>query len=102
MADQTGTIAAQTLIDALRAGGERSFDDARAMPPGVYTSPEFLAREQRDIFAHEWQCVGRASTLAAPGDYLSAQIGDQPTSGASYAPITPGITRSTASSKARR
>jgi phenylpropionate dioxygenase-like ring-hydroxylating dioxygenase large terminal subunit len=78
MADQTGTIAAQTLIDALRAGGERSFDDARAMPPGVYTSPEFLAREQRDIFAHEWQCVGRASTLAAPGDYLSAQIGDQP------------------------
>lgn len=78
MADQTGTIAGQTLIDALRAGGERAFDDARSMPPGVYTSPEFLACEQRDIFAHEWQCVGRASTLAAPGDYLSAQIGDQP------------------------
>ncbi|EON11415.1 MULTISPECIES: aromatic ring-hydroxylating dioxygenase subunit alpha [Pandoraea] len=78
MADQTGTTAGQSLIDALRTGGERPFDDARAMPPGVYTSPEFLAREQRDIFAHEWQCVGRASVLAAPGDYLSAQIGDQP------------------------
>ncbi|MCI3207804.1 MULTISPECIES: SRPBCC family protein [Pandoraea] len=78
MADQTGTIAGQTLIDALRAGGERSFDDARAMPPGVYTSPDFLAREQQGIFAREWQCVGRASVLAAPGDYLTAQIGDQP------------------------
>lgn len=78
MADQTGTTAGQSLIDALRTGGERPFDDARAMPPGVYTSPEFLAREQRDIFAHEWQCVGRASVLAAPGDYLSAQIGNQP------------------------
>ncbi|WP_087688558.1 aromatic ring-hydroxylating dioxygenase subunit alpha [Pandoraea sp. PE-S2R-1] len=78
MAEQTGTIAGQALIDALRTGGERPFDDARAMPPGVYTSPDFLAREQRDIFAHEWQCVGRASALAEPGDYLSAQIGDQP------------------------
>ncbi|VVD88901.1 (2Fe-2S)-binding protein [Pandoraea iniqua] len=78
MAEQTGTIAGQALIDALRTGGERPFDDARAMPPGVYTSPGFLAREQRDIFAHEWQCVGRASALAEPGDYLSAQIGDQP------------------------
>ncbi|WP_087724387.1 aromatic ring-hydroxylating oxygenase subunit alpha [Pandoraea sp. PE-S2T-3] len=78
MAEQTGTIAGQALIDALRTGGERPFDDALAMPPGVYTSPDFLAREQRDIFAHEWQCVGRASALAEPGDYLSAQIGDQP------------------------
>jgi choline monooxygenase len=70
--------ALDTLIDTLRAGCERPFSDARAMPPGVYISPEFLEREQRDIFTREWLCVGRASTLAAPGDYLTAKIGDQP------------------------
>jgi phenylpropionate dioxygenase-like ring-hydroxylating dioxygenase large terminal subunit len=48
------------------------------MPPGVYTSEAFLALEQRDIFSNEWLCVGRASALAQTGDYLTAQIGDQP------------------------
>lgn len=70
--------ALDTLIDTLRAGCERPFSDVHAMPPGVYTSPEFLEREERDIFAREWLCVGRASTLTAPGDYLTAKIGDQP------------------------
>jgi choline monooxygenase len=70
--------AAQKLIDELRSGCERPFADAHAMPPGVYTSPEFLAAEQCDLFAREWQCVGRASALEAPGDYLTAQLGEQP------------------------
>jgi choline monooxygenase len=74
----TRTIAVQTLIDQLRSNCERPFSDARAMPPGVYTSPEFLALEESDIFAREWQCVGRASALKEPGDYLTAQIGAQP------------------------
>lgn len=68
----------QALLDELAAGCERPFDDARAMPPAVYTSAEFLARETRDIFTKEWQCVGRASALAKPGDYLSATIANQP------------------------
>ena len=66
------------LIDALRTGCDRPFSDARAMPPGVYTSAEFLKREERDIFQREWQCVGRASALKAAGDYLTARIGTQP------------------------
>lgn len=74
----TRTIAVQTLIDQLRSNCERPFSDARAMPPGVYTSPEFLSLEESEIFAHEWQCVGRASALKEPGDYLTAQIGEQP------------------------
>lgn len=66
------------LVRALRANCERPFGDARAMPPGVYTSEAFLALEQRDVFRNEWLCVGRASALAQTGDYLTAQIGDQP------------------------
>jgi phenylpropionate dioxygenase-like ring-hydroxylating dioxygenase large terminal subunit len=48
------------------------------MPPRVYTSDAFLALEQREIFRKEWLCVGRASTLSNPGDYLTAQIDGQP------------------------
>ena len=78
MANPARTISVQTLVDDLQAGGERSFSDARAMPPGVYTSPEFLALEEHRIFQHEWLCVGRASALKAPGDYLTARLAEQP------------------------
>ncbi|WP_042259294.1 aromatic ring-hydroxylating oxygenase subunit alpha [Paraburkholderia heleia] len=66
------------LLGALRANCGRPFEDARAMPPGVYTSEAFLALEQRDVFRNEWLCVGRVSELAKPGDYLTTQIDDQP------------------------
>ena len=48
------------------------------MPPEVYTSAEFLARELKDVFGHEWICVGRASALGAPGDYLTYELAGQP------------------------
>ena len=48
------------------------------MPPAVYTSESFRAMERNDIFRTEWLCVGRASALAHTGDYLTAQINDQP------------------------
>ncbi|HEY4351701.1 MAG TPA: SRPBCC family protein [Paraburkholderia sp.] len=62
----------------LQANCERPFEDARSMPPRVYTSDAFLALEQREIFSKEWLCVGRASALGKPGDYLTAQIDAQP------------------------
>jgi phenylpropionate dioxygenase-like ring-hydroxylating dioxygenase large terminal subunit len=66
------------IVRALRDNCERPFEDAHAMPPQVYTSAAFLALEQRDVFRNEWLCVGRASTLAKDGDYLTAAIDDQP------------------------
>jgi choline monooxygenase len=78
MENPSGQRAAPSLIDALATNSARPFDDARAMPPGVYTSADFLAQEERSIFAREWQCVGRASALKAPGDYLTANIASQP------------------------
>ena len=56
----------------------QSFERARAMPPSVYKSAEFLERELRDIFAREWVCVGRTSALAKPGDYLTYELAGQP------------------------
>ena len=54
------------------------FAQARAMPPGVYTSQAFLAHEVADVFAKEWVSVGRASSLAKPGDYLTYELAGQP------------------------
>lgn len=54
------------------------FEQARAMPPAVYTSAEFLKRELSDIFSKDWFCVGRASAFSSPGDYVTLNLADQP------------------------
>lgn len=66
------------LTGALRALAEGPFEEARAAPPGIYRSPQFLELEQRHIFAKEWICAGRAETLAKAGDYLTMEIAGQP------------------------
>ncbi len=55
-----------------------AFEQARAMPPSVYTSDDFLKRELQQIFAKDWFCVGRASALDKPGDYVTLELADQP------------------------
>ena len=65
-------------VDALRETTSLPFEQARAMPPEVYTSEAFLAKELELIFAREWYCVGRASAMAKPGDYVSAELAGQP------------------------
>ena len=75
--DASGAGLGRTL-HALSETAARPFADARGMPPGVYTSPDVLALEQARVFRHEWICVGRASAIAEPGDYLTYQIADQP------------------------
>ncbi|GAA6163494.1 aromatic ring-hydroxylating dioxygenase subunit alpha [Pelagimonas sp. KU-00592-HH] len=67
-----------SAVDALRANTSVPFEQARAMPPEVYTSDEFLQEELNQIFAKEWYCIGRASALANPGDYVSAELAGQP------------------------
>jgi choline monooxygenase len=66
-----------TLSDLVRTA-ERPFDDALAMPPGVYTSEDFLARELEMIFSREWACIGRSSSLKEPGDYVTYELAGQP------------------------
>lgn len=54
------------------------FERARAMPPNVYTSEDFLKRELSEIFAKDWVCVGRADALSKPGDYITYELAGQP------------------------
>jgi choline monooxygenase len=66
-----------TLSDLVRTA-QRPFNDALAMPPGVYTSEDFLARELEMIFSKEWACIGRSSSLKEPGDYVTYELAGQP------------------------
>ena len=54
------------------------FTAAHAMPKSVYTSPEFLAAEQRHVFSRDWLSAGRADTLPNLGDYLTMNIAGEP------------------------
>ena len=65
-------------VAELAANVSVPFAQARAMPKSVYTSPEFLAAEMAHIFGKEWYCVGRASSLKEPGDYIAFELAGQP------------------------
>ena len=69
---------ALTAIAELKANVSVPFNQARAMPKSVYTSPEFCEAELRHIFAAEWLCAGRADALPNPGDYLTMEISGEP------------------------
>jgi phenylpropionate dioxygenase-like ring-hydroxylating dioxygenase large terminal subunit len=65
-------------IDKLRDNVGVPFTQARAMPPEVYTTEAFLKHELSDIFSQDWFCVGRASALGNPGDYVTQELAGQP------------------------
>jgi choline monooxygenase len=65
-------------VNELVEAASRPFEDARAMPPSVYTQSDFLDREIGTIFSKEWICVGRSNGLANPGDYLTYELAGQP------------------------
>jgi phenylpropionate dioxygenase-like ring-hydroxylating dioxygenase large terminal subunit len=65
-------------VEALRQNTSIPFDQARAMPPEVYTSEAFLQEELQHIFAKDWYCVGRADALAEPGSYTTCDLAGQP------------------------
>jgi phenylpropionate dioxygenase-like ring-hydroxylating dioxygenase large terminal subunit len=65
-------------VSALRRNVSVPFEQARAMPPEIYTSEAFLTEELQHVFAKDWYCVGRASALREAGDYLTCELADQP------------------------
>ena len=42
---------------------------ARTLPREFYSDPALLAEERERIHARHWNCVGRSSAFATPGDY---------------------------------
>lgn len=53
-------------LEELRANVAVPFERAQAMPKSVYVSESFAAAEERQIFAREWLCAGRARPCRIP------------------------------------
>ena len=70
----TLTNIAKALISTTAA----SHDKASAMPGDFYTSPDLLELEREHLFGREWVAVGRVEEIADPGDFLTAQIYNEP------------------------
>ena len=51
---------------------------AHSLPPGCYTSPDWLEREIACAFRPAWASLGRADRLAAPGDYAALDLAGVP------------------------
>src|SRR5262245_62256199 len=52
-------------------------DRARTLPREVYTSPDILALEQREMFRRMWLCIGREEEFPKPGSFLTQTIGGE-------------------------
>ncbi len=65
-------------VEQLNQNVSQPFEQAKAMPPSVYTSDAFLKRELSDIFSKDWFCVGRADALPNAGDYVTQDLAGQP------------------------
>ena len=47
---------------------------ATTMPREYYTSPSILAEETEKIFSKYWHCIGRASAVPKPGDFVRRTV----------------------------
>lgn len=44
----------------------------------VFTDPEILARERREVFDRTWLYAGHVSEISAPGDFVTRKVGGRP------------------------
>jgi choline monooxygenase len=53
-------------------------EKASTLPSAWYADPRILDLEQRTVFSHSWQVVGRADQVRNPGQYISCHIAGEP------------------------
>lgn len=61
---------------AVYAGLRKPLRAATGLPPACYHDPDFYRAEIDRVFHRGWHLVGRLDQIPAPGDYLTARIGE--------------------------
>lgn len=51
---------------------------AWTIPAAWYTDPRIAELERRTVWSRTWQLVGRAAQVAAPGEFVTAEVGGEP------------------------
>jgi choline monooxygenase len=67
-------------LQSLLSGFDPSvpLEKAHCLPNTWYTSPEVARLERDAIFARSWQAIGRRELVAKPGQFLTADVADEP------------------------
>ena len=69
------------VVEALLAeisGLDEAVAQAKMLPAGCYTAPEFFAFEQAEVFSRTWICVGRVEEVGKAGDCLASEVAGEP------------------------
>ncbi|MFD2256553.1 aromatic ring-hydroxylating dioxygenase subunit alpha [Luteolibacter algae] len=51
---------------------------AESMPPDLYTNPDFMDFEKKEIFQKDWISLCHVSQLSKAGDFVRADVGGEP------------------------
>lgn len=69
----------RTLAEEIRSfDPSLTLERARTIPNTWYRDPAIFDLEKKAVFASTWQMVGRAEQVAAPGNFLTAEIAGEP------------------------
>jgi nitrite reductase/ring-hydroxylating ferredoxin subunit len=66
------------ILAALRERRDQPREAARAMPGLYYTSPDWLALEQEQLFRREWIAVGHVGEIPEVGDFYTTELIGEP------------------------
>ncbi len=55
-----------------------TLSQSHTLPAWLYTNPDVLEVEKREIFSKTWQYVGHVSRVQQPGDYFTVEVADKP------------------------
>lgn len=55
-----------------------NLSEAHTLPSWLYTTPEVLEVEKKEIFCKTWQYVGHISQFNKPGDFITTEVADRP------------------------
>ncbi len=75
------SIAPASVAELRRQLHERAStpaDRAFSMPGSFYTDPGYFQLEWETVLAGGWHCLGRADEVPEPGDFLTADVLDEP------------------------
>src|SRR5215470_7038006 len=53
-------------------------EQAWTIPASWYTDPRIAELERRTVWSRTWQLVGRAAQVAAPGEFVTAEVAGEP------------------------
>lgn len=70
----TGNPALDSLFDVLGEYLTLEDNECLSLPPEAYGSEALHQREMKNIFHHEWLCVGREEYIPEPGDYYAFDL----------------------------